>query len=158
MSILFLDIDGVLNSVEAVKAGRDVKVAGRGIWGLDPVAVAHLGRILTEVPDTEIVLSSTWRTLYSLEAMRAFLQRAGLSGAHADLLKFKTGQRADGHRGKEVLAWFVEHAEYRDAHYAILDDDADFLPGQPLVRTMVSYGLGTREADKVIKLLKGEPI
>ena len=55
MNIIFLDIDGVLNS----KSGT----TNIEKFGLDDKLISNLKFILHSVPDTKIVISSSWRTL-----------------------------------------------------------------------------------------------
>lgn len=52
MPLLYLDIDGVLN---------DHQPLPNGYCGLVPVCVQNLCKILVELPDVNIVLSSAWR-------------------------------------------------------------------------------------------------
>jgi calcineurin-like phosphoesterase family protein len=55
MNIIFLDIDGVLNS----KSGTNLKEK----FGLDDKLIVNLKHIIDSVPDTKIVISSSWRVL-----------------------------------------------------------------------------------------------
>lgn len=55
MNIIFLDIDGVLNS----KSGTNLTEK----FGLDDKLIMNLKHIIDSVPDTKIVISSSWRVL-----------------------------------------------------------------------------------------------
>lgn len=56
-----------------------------------------------------------------------------------------------GIRGDEVNAWLAKHPEVEK--YAILDDDSDFYPDQPLFKTSFTGGLTDDIAEKVIEYL-----
>lgn len=139
---LFLDIDGVLNSTSWAMNTQQT-----GIWGIDKNTIPHLQRIVDET-DCEIVISSTWRILRSLQEIRSTLVLAGLLGARVISRTPVLG----GVRGKEVEKWIADNAR-GDFLHAILDDDTDFFPRQPLVRTNVRYGLTEREAQRCIEIL-----
>lgn len=157
MAILFLDVDGVLNSHAYVRRGGSLSCRSDGI---DPEAVKHLQRIIDETKCT-IVLSSTWRTIYSLKVMREKLRAKGLRSAWR--LKYKTpdlARRADASviyqgrcRGEEVKHWLTAR-RYRGP-YVCVDDDSDFLPDQPLVKTTFDSGLTSEHADRCIAILRG---
>ena len=63
--IIFLDIDGVLNSGRwFAKTGGEPDADGYGV-SFDPAAVDCLGRIISET-GAEIVISSSWKWLASI--------------------------------------------------------------------------------------------
>lgn len=143
MKVLFLDIDGVCNSGQWAKAGNDM-------WhGTDPKAVALVRRIIKET-DCKVVLSSTWR-LYP-EAREVVAR---------DVCKFidctvdlqAGAKRGYVPRGEEVYEWLGRHTGIEC--YAILDDDSDFLPYQPLFKTKFETGLTEAIAQDVINHLNG---
>jgi hypothetical protein len=55
MNIIFLDVDGVPNS----KSGTNLTEK----FGLDDKLISNLKFILDSVPDTKIVISSSWRSI-----------------------------------------------------------------------------------------------
>lgn len=118
LKVLFLDLDGVLNSHRSVIAfgGMPRGVMDQARW--DTVAVG-LVRGLCEAGGISIVLSSSWRILHNFADVGAVLDLP-IVGATPRLL---------GCRGNEIAAWMIDHPEPIDA-YAILDDDADMLPDQ----------------------------
>lgn len=134
MTIIFLDIDGVLNCAGTTQQFN-------GVIGIDTQKVATMKRILDET-GASVVLSSTWR----------FDQdwRLALSSAGLPIHKFVgVTDRVDSRiRGEEIAKWLQEH----DAidRYAILDDDLDMLPGQPHFKTTWQNGLTDEIADAVI--------
>jgi hypothetical protein len=53
MKVIFLDIDGVLNTTATPKPANDSRV-------VDPMLLARFRKLLFDT-DAEVVLSSTWR-------------------------------------------------------------------------------------------------
>lgn len=82
--LLFLDIDGVLNSALFFerKARRGVKHFGEPGDLLDPEAVARLDRIVTAT-DCKIVLATSWTMDFSKLTIGHWLGQAGLSRPEA---------------------------------------------------------------------------
>lgn len=157
-AILFLDVDGVLNSRAYVERGGSLNCRTDGI---DPLAVVQLQRIVDE-SGCELVLSSTWRLIFSLADMRGKLIAAGmrhpvpLIDRTPDLASSNTaGSRAQV-RGLEVNAWIA--ATGFTGRFVCVDDDRDFLPGQPLVQTTADEGLTAIHADKCIRILLGRAV
>lgn len=135
MKVLFLDIDGVLNSRAYVYRMRAKDKKYRLWLDVDPIAVELLRRIIKET-DCKVVLSSTWR-LYkdSRDMVRDKVVR--YIDCTADLQR--GSKRGIVPRGEEVDLWLKQHPEV--THYAILDDDSDFLPNQWLFKTTFDTGL-----------------
>lgn len=143
MKVLFPDIDGVCNS--RAFARHKFKTTGKRMWlDVDPGLVKHVRRIIKET-GCDVVLSSTWR-LYP-EA-REVVKRdvCHFIDVTPDLHLAK--KREGVNRGYEIKAWLDKHRTVRQ--YAILDDDADFFPGQWLFKTEFNYGITEEIADAVI--------
>lgn len=139
MKILFLDIDGVCNSLQyALKNNMN-------LWHkTDPELNAMVQRIIKETK-CQVVLSSTWR-LYP-EA-REVVKR---DVCHfIDCTKDMQGGAKWGavERGLEVQEWLDRHPSVEQ--YAILDDNADFLPGQWLFKTEFETGITEEITQAVI--------
>lgn len=137
--ILFLDIDGVCNSLEYAKRH------GMNLWHATDPALVKLVRRIIEETKCDVVLSSTWR-LYP-EA-KAVVRR---DVCHfIDCTKDLQGGEKRGvvDRGVEVQEWLDRHPEVQQ--YAILDDEPDFLPNQWLFKTTFAKGITEEIADAVI--------
>lgn len=135
MKILFLDVDGVLNTYRTKERV--------GSWrGLDPVLVSRLINWLVENSEVKVVLSSTWRTTENLtEALRS----AGVSWIGETPL---VGLR----RGQEIDLWLKHNPGV--THFAILDDISDVTPHTGnLVRTSEEFGVQDRHLRKIESLL-----
>ncbi len=121
MNVLFLDIDGVLNSAQwfSEMARRNKEVGEDFDNGmLDPAAVAVLNRVLDR-SGAKVVVSSTWRKLYDFNDLLALLSAQGLKVGN---FIGKTGNSMDGHRGREIAAWLEAHDV---DNYVAIDDSTD---------------------------------
>lgn len=119
MKVLFLDIDGVLNSHRSAYAfGGFPFDVDKHRNRFDEVAVA-LVRNVCKASGAQIVLSSSWRTDKDWQRI----------GRGLDLpIVDRTPYLHPGPRGAEIAAWLAAHPEIED--YAILDDDGDMLDEQ----------------------------
>lgn len=144
MKILFLDIDGVLNSRQFF-----LKVAGQNLLPddkIDPDMVARLNQI-TDATGAHIVVSSTWRYAYqnNLSGLQSMLKRHGVTGLVIGMTN------TDNHaRGLQIKQWLDWHAN-ADA-FVILDDDSDDQMLH-LVKTTFDLGLQDNHVADAIKIL-----
>ena len=160
--VLFLDIDGVLNSIAWFRSrGPWPKDPPRWRHDFDPDAVALLDEFVRAV-DADIVLSSTWRLLYPIDAISDQLAALGLSrrivGKTPDWHTAPAGYIVGTYptRGREIQAWLGTRPEPPDA-IAIVDDDADMGDLLPwLAQTNVERGI-TREALERLTALMSRP-
>lgn len=135
--ILFLDIDGVLNS------HRTHYVWGAGFLipnltitdfdaKLDPVAVGLLRKVVVAF-DFDIVLSSSWRVGASFKESKHFFTTVMRDQYGWDNFPIIDQTPVfDAHsvpRGQEINAWFKDNMTDLD-DYIILDDDNDMLDFQ----------------------------
>jgi len=139
-NIIFLDVDGVLNSAESI--GK------RGVH-LDAVKVA-LVRKICQKTNARVVISSSWRYLYSLKTLQAMLWAVGLS---RDLVVDCIPHEIKGSRGSSIKAWLQKH--YTQS-YVIIDDSNDMLPEQQerFVHTSFDTGMTRADMNKAIEILR----
>jgi len=152
MKVLFLDIDGVLNSRKWYEANKDAINLESGIMyrssvELDPEACALVNE-LCESEDLRIVISSTWRRLHTKGEITDMFAYRGL---FAPVIS-QTPQLRSSFRGQEIEEWL--YARYIVEKYVILDDDGDFYPHQHLVRTDNAVGVTAKNIEKAKELLK----
>jgi len=144
MRVLFLDVDGVLNSHRSALGMGGMPWAHElpDVRKFDHVAVG-LVRGIAEAADAVIVLSSAWRTCDNWTDLGPALGLC-ITARTPSLL---------GPRGKEIAAWLAAHPEVE--RYAIVDDDADMLPEQMpfFVKTNMREGLTFDGAAKLAELL-----
>ena len=125
MKLIFLDVDGVINSTRSAVAYGNFPSPPDGYHRyskFDDIAVRMIRRACKEC-DAQIVLSSTWR-LCSDEEFMAFRKTLKLPmGACTPRL---IGEK----RGVEIKQWLDSHPQHNVEKYAIVDDDSDMLPEQ----------------------------
>lgn len=157
MNIVFLDIDGVINSDRSfvAMAGKDLGRPDDGyitrmtVTTVDPIAVAIVNKIL-ERADAKIVLSSSHRNNFDKDDEVALLQiqhyliRLGLNGGRC------IGRTPTYYipRGGEIAIWLENNSlKYGVSNYVILDDHADMLPEQKdnFVQTDPSIGMSAKD-------------
>lgn len=147
--IIFLDIDGVLNSNKTTRRTMN------GYIFVGNRQLKNLKRIVNAT-QAKIVLSSDWRydrddpkynsdyLELETELMRYGIQFYGF-----------TPELSSAHRGAEIVQWLTEHPEV--SSFVILDDRTDIEPNKDhWVKTTISHGLGTTETDEAIKILMKE--
>lgn len=146
--VLFLDIDGVLNSLSSALALGDTN------HHLDPVCVGLIARLLKET-DTKVVISSSWRIGRTVETLQFELDRLG---AHriGDRIIGRTGDGYNGHRGRQIKEWIEMNAP--NCTYIIVDDDSDMLPAQKpyFVKTDFENGFRAAHYKKAMAILRPE--
>lgn len=126
MKVIFLDIDGVLNSHETLPASEK-----GGMLGIHAVLASRFVALLART-GAHWVLSSTWR---QSEHWRATMRANGLP---MDLCEGRTPVHRGHIRGEEIDEWLRLHPAVES--YAIIDDDRDMLPHQPHFRTSLFEG------------------
>jgi hypothetical protein len=170
VKVLFLDIDGVLNSADwygrRPRELRDLPNTDHntGLYELDPEAVARLGRIL-DATGALVVLSSSWRISWEVAAMRAVLGARGFDGARlidaTPVLRTKHNGETRAQRGDEIALWLRTGPEPVEA-FAVLDDSDDMDDEEGIVRprfvrTSWATGLLDEHVERVIALLGRVP-
>lgn len=162
--ILFLDIDGVLNTERqhdyCVERGI-APVDGFG-YAFDPEAVANLARIV-EQTGADIVISSSWKC-WGLSTMQRMWANRGLPGKIIDitpnsasdemLLSVDLDMMLPAVKGSEIKEWLATSGSQVTC-YAILDDQFDMLPEQQpnFVQTDPRVGITEDDASSVIAIL-----
>jgi hypothetical protein len=157
MRIVFLDIDGVLNS-DLWDMTKTNKADDFPNDQFDPKAVALFNDLIKTI-DAQIVLTSTWRLIYDIEQINTIFKQVGI---HREVLDYTPNLNAgNGHlvRGNEVLRWCIDnkqnikipHLTYKD--YLILDDNPDYLLSQAdrFIRTDKRTGLTTQLVQEILK-------
>lgn len=144
MKVLFLDIDGVCNSRAYLYQLRAKNKKATLWYGIDPEAAKLVKRIMAETKCV-VVLSSTWR-LYEDGKAQVKREVCNFIDCTKDLQA--GAKRGFVPRGEEIAEWLERHPAV--THYAILDDDSDFLPNQWLFKTSFTEGLTEEITEAVI--------
>ena len=175
MKIIFLDIDGVLNTTDTIRL-PEVFVEQNGIRIgfnlLNKFAIENLNRV-TDRSGAKIVISSSWRVLCNTpERFKILCQhlknegvtgeiigRTPTSGEYAEALGQPEGYGSGpgqiyfGYcRGKEIQMWLDQNPGV--SKFVIVDDssDMDHLMDK-LVRTIFELGITNLDADRMLNQL-----
>lgn len=153
LKVLFLDIDGVLNTP---------KTLGRfGFNFVDNILVALVARIVNET-GCKIVLSSSWRVDEKDRtiATRELAQQGLTIHSCTPVLP---PRKPENDNWDEWEGWVKRHEEIRAwldrnevDRFAILDDDADACIEGSFFRTDENFGLTVQIAEQVIRHLTEE--
>lgn len=131
--VIFLDVDGVLNSKTTVKQ------TPMGYRGIDGARVKMLADAISKYGGGKIVLSSDWKELKPDEEdyvyLSSKLEKYGLK------ISGKTVDCRHNGRGSGILNYMEEHSEIEE--FVILDDNLfDFQDSQKLwERLLLTNGL-----------------
>ncbi len=165
--ILFLDIDGVLNTERQHDRCLEAGLAYVDNFGyaFDPVAVANLKKIVDET-GADIVISSSWK-FWGLSTMQKLWASRGLPGKVIDITPNNASDELllsidldmmelPAGKGSEIKEWLSTSGQ-DVTHYAILDDVPDILPEQQshFVQTDPRVGITEDDARRIAFILKG---
>lgn len=176
MKVLFLDIDGVLNTMKNYQAydaanKRDpdkdasLRMESRHVGLLfDEENISHLNTITDAFEDVKIVISSSWRRLYSgyggalpFGALCKLLRRRGVKASIIGMTpRHIAGQRFSERiqRGREIKDWLSTNRHLGVTGYVVLDDDCDMDDVKThFVRTDGYFGLTAETAKKARRIL-----
>jgi len=147
--ILFLDIDGVLNSTESILRNKTNQT-------FIPEAISALNEIV-DATDCAVVLSSTWREPVQWAKLPSIFERNGLTGVYQRIIgRTPLFDPSDGAtREDEIDAWLHHHEAQANTPIAILDDES--FEGQLrkyLVRTETDRGLTRSQVAPAVALLQ----
>jgi hypothetical protein len=147
MKIIFLDIDGVMNSESYYKTIN----TKQKIWSrFNPVSVNIVTKLVQEF-DARIVISSLWRFAMKKELSKELNSNGLINFLHND---WSTPVIKPSHRGKEIKLWLDLHPEIRD--FLIFDDDEDILSEHynRFIKTTLADGLQEEHYYKAREILE----
>ncbi len=159
MKILFLDVDGVLNTHDSYDADR-FHYERTGEFGHGSIDFACIYRLkfVLEQTGAFVVLSSSWRGMEELEDTLASV--GALDRCHPHYRTPRHGwagsEQSYINRGTEIQDWLHHHPEV--TRYAIVDDDLDMLPEQLPFYVQTDFENGSltdAAADRLITILNG---
>ena len=137
MKIIFLDVDGVLNSVQ-----------DRFSWTIESDKHLILLACIVRRTDAKIVVSSSWRNCGLLDTLKKRLNDFSMSVFDI------TGYNKNGIRGLEIKEWLDNHNNIES--FVILDDEVfdikEHFPNN-FVQTSMKVGLQKEDAEKCIAIL-----
>lgn len=151
MNIIFLDVDGVINSIDnLIKVYNETHKPHHGYsYPFDPNCLENLKELVTRT-DSRLVISSTWRK--SEKGMMKLLEEL----KKYDLDKFVIGATPflGLDRGEEIKEYLEESNFKDDINFVILDDGIvmeELIPY--LIRTNRQFGLTKEDVKKAIMQL-----
>lgn len=132
-SIIFLDIDGVLNCQiwynDLIEKEAIAKYIGTSA-DMDPWRVGMLNEVCKET-NSAVVISSSWR----LSGLQYCVDALKIAGATFDIIDVTP--HIGYARGTDIAKWLYDNAEkwfgvssHEFHRYAIIDDDSDMLLNQ----------------------------
>lgn len=166
MKVIFLDFDGVLNSQgsflfehnERKRFAEKSKVDGeKGPKGpvnesLCHVCTSNFQFVLEQYKEVKIVISSTWRELFSIDWLKEKLASYHIDSSRVIGI---TPSAWGNYRGAEIKMWLNEHPEV--THYVIIDDNDDGLTenhgASRFVKTSWEGGMTFAHAEELIEKL-----
>ena len=143
MNLIFLDIDGVMNTTKThILLGNSSSLQERPELYFDPLALSFIKAISNK--GVKIVLSSTWRIGKVIPDIQKKFSFELFS---------KTDWIVDGCRGDEIKRWVVNNPEVKN--YVIVDDDKDMLPEQldNFVHICKHEGITYKDMTKICSIL-----
>lgn len=167
MKVLFLDIDGVLNSEQSCvfwhnkrdqsKWENEMYTSWTGslkeYLALEfcPIAVSNVEELMRRVPELKIVVSSTWRLGETVESLKAMFKPFKLI---SDAIVGVTPSIRLTPRGNEIQAWLDKHPEV--TRFVIVDDDMDMEHlVDKLIQTSPIHGFLYGDMLKAVGILNG---
>lgn len=155
MNIIFLDIDGVLNTgrhMEFQWIQNNHKCVLHSDCNFDPICLENFKNLMTET-DAKIVISSTWR-LFHKEPMSEH-DKYVWNRLMENLDSVGAKERYIGdtpylctERGVEIEYW-LKHTEHKIDNFVIIDDDSDM--GEYTETKLAKCNFVTGFDDKVLK-------
>jgi hypothetical protein len=152
MKIIFLDIDGVLNTPtleEHDEHHHNWPDWGPGLRGMDRRLVAKLNAFV--VTGARIVISSSWRNLLPPSDIYRRLVEAGMD---QELVVIgRTPSFGQSTRAHEIKHWLDTNGQ-DVTHYVIFDDDHDADIHGHFVQVNGSEGLSAENVEHALKILE----
>lgn len=132
MKIIFLDIDGVLNThnniEKQIRENNNQPFPGMDL-NFCPIALNNLKEIVKQT-GAKIVISSTWRGSKSMpysspyrKHWQAILNNLSTVGIHREIIDVTPSIRGNVTRGQEISLWLEQRNDIDK--FVIIDDDLD---------------------------------
>lgn len=168
MRVIFLDIDGVMNSQESFLEdyksrdnGKDTGKCRRCCGELfSRGAVETLQEVLNYSPDIKIVISSTWRNRERNEILDVFNDNGiDISDRWIDITpwtfkKKESEKYSEVERGYQIQEWLDDNKDKNIEEFVIIDDDQDMAHLlTKLVKTRWTEGLTKKHLPLILQQL-----
>lgn len=158
--LLFLDVDGVLNSARYIHAIGEKW--DDPVHQMDPTAVQRLNQI-TDATQAQIVVSSTWRLAFDrvadgLVKLQHCFADYGITGSIIGMTPYLVRQGSSiihlayGTRSDEIRQWLTDH-DALNTNFVILDDETIVGFDGHHIKTEFETGLLDVHVQRAIQLL-----
>lgn len=151
MKVIFLDVDGVLNSDEYFDKIKNLDIDGIQSE-VDVEKIKLLKRTIDEA-GSKVVLTSSWRYTRNAQELKKLLLEFGISTDSTPFIQNK--------RGLEIKQYLSEHLDVED--FVIVDDEVFDSYDDELIKKLVKIsngnghnfgeGLLPKDIDEIIKRL-----
>lgn len=151
MKVIFLDVDGVLNSDEYFDKIKNLNI--QGIQNEIDIEKIKLLKKAIDATGAKVVLSSSWRYTRNAQYLKELLSSFEI---YTDSTPFIQGKR-----GLEIKQWLLDHQGVEN--FVILDDEIFDSYDEELLKKLVkisngnghSFGEGllSKDIDEIIKRL-----
>jgi hypothetical protein len=153
-TVIFLDIDGVLNNDEFlgdIDRSKESKWDDFWINNLDARSMRILNEIISRT-NASVVISSTWRLMLKIDDLKEIFEISGFKGDIIGYTPYLQGMS----RGKEIIHWLLKTKHDVDK-YIIIDDVNDFKDTESLLpsfmKTECDEGLMPHHIGQAVTLL-----
>ncbi|MCM1219681.1 MAG: HAD domain-containing protein [Lachnospiraceae bacterium] len=164
MKVIFLDVDGVLNSEDDLMVYREKNnITGCILYDAVEDRPLKLLKQLVDKSGAKIVLSSSWRyghaklidkDIFGGRLYQKITER--LKNYEMEIYDVTPRlHESDKHRGDEIRDWMKNSKETIES-FVILDDDSDMceFTETNLIKTTYKSGLTQEHVDKALEILK----
>lgn len=151
MKVIFLDVDGVLNSDDYFDKTMNLNIQGIESE-IDVEKIKILKKAIVET-GAKVVLSSSWRYTRKAQELKELLSHYGIYTDSTPFIQNK--------RGLEIKKWLIDNSDVDD--YVILDDEIFDSYDQELIKRLIKIsdgnghgfgkGLLDKDVDEIIKRL-----
>ena len=169
MKVIFLDIDGVLNTSTDIYERRRIKFRGKRRIPTNKKPKRVFAKLVEWMLENDIyfVMSTSWRGNSQIEDWNEILKNYGVK---KDLVISLTPFHSKAIRGLEILQWLdswnnvgvKEYGKEKVNDYIVVDDDINdikpYINKKKIIRTDVKNGLTEKDLEKIIFYFEKEKI
>ena len=141
---VFLDIDGVL----VPEKKFDKRVLQKDIIKFDPGCLNEFENVLRRYPKTKIVISSSWREMYSLQKISSlFSPDIGMRVIGVTPYLHPIVIETNQHIRQQGVLEYLRQKNEKNPQWVAIDDIAEFYePGSPVIVTDAYHGFNHNSA------------
>ena len=123
MSVIFLDVDGVINIMSPSYNTTTIQPDGKTIW-VESHLIKRLDWLIDQT-SSDVVISSSWRL--DMDDLSKLMKKSGFKNQNK-VIGYTPYRKDIRYRGDEIQAWIDEN-NYRE-NYVVLEDEIDDVNGE----------------------------